>query len=38
MVSGQDDLHTQQQQFTKEILTLKMDNKRKHKEIIDLKK
>jgi hypothetical protein len=38
MISGQDDLPTQHQIFTKEILTLKMDIKRKQKEIADLKR
>lgn len=38
MISGNDDPQAQHQQFTKEILTLKMDIKRKQKEILDLKK
>ena len=37
-VSINDDLNTQHQNLTKEILALKMDIKRKQKEIADLKK
>lgn len=38
MVSRQEDLKTQQQNYTKEILVLKMEIKRKQKEVNDLKK
>jgi hypothetical protein len=38
MISGNDDFATQQQNYTKEILVLKMEIKRKQKEINDLKK
>ena len=38
MISGSDDIKVQQQNFTKQILILKMEIKRKQKEVSDIRK